>query len=124
MKIILVALVSASGFFASAQTAPSFEPGPVMKLNAAANEAVDALLMAKSSDLKSFIKSGNVTKEVSRQNYKPGVTVYNFTRKECNLGGITGGMCLGGSVLQVVVSKKQSGSMVTIEATSSTNLIK
>lgn len=124
MKMFLVTIVSLIGFSAFAQSGPQIEPGPIVKLGDTAAEVVDALALAKPADLKLFIKSGNVTKTVSRQVRQPEVTVYTFTRQQCNLGGITGGMCLGGAVLQVVVTEKQEGSMLVINATSSVSLIK
>ena len=122
-QLFLVTVISTLGVTAFAN-GPQIEPGPQQKLEESAPEAVDVLLMAKVSDAKAFKKSGNTTKEISRQAVQPGVTIYSFTRQQCSLGGITGGICLGGSRLQVVVREKQSGSMFTVSATSSIQLIK
>jgi len=123
-NLLLVGAVALSSLSVIAQEGPHVEPGPQTKLEDTAAEAVDVLLMAKSSDLKTYQKAGNTTKEVTRQNWQPGVTVYSFTRQQCALGGIAGGTCLGGARLQVVVREKQSGSMVKVTATSSVSLIK
>ncbi len=124
MKMLLATIISFSGFLALAEQGPRIEPGPAIKLEEVASEAVDALLLAKQADLKVFIKAGNETKEISRQNLQPGVTEYNFLRQSCSLGGITGGLCLGGAALNVVITEKREGSIVTVTATSSVQLIK
>ena len=90
-KILLTAIISLSGISAMAQVGPQIEPGPILKLEEMASEVVDALVLAKRSDLMTYIKAGNLTKEVSRQNFQPGVTIYNFVRQQCSFGGITGG---------------------------------
>jgi hypothetical protein len=118
MKSLFLVLVLV-GFGAIAQEGPQIEPGPVVQISDGGVSAVDALTHAKSKDLNAFIKLGNATTEVTRQNTKPGTTQWKFTRKQCMLGGFTGGRCLGGGVLTVTLTHIQQGSGVTLQATSS-----
>jgi hypothetical protein len=122
-KLFVVAAVAFSGALTLAD-GPQIEPGPVQKLEDSASEAIDVMLMAKHEDLVLFVQRGNTTKEVTRQNLEPGVTIYSFTRQQCMIGGFAAGACLGGAQLQVIVTEKREGSNVKIEATSRVNLIK
>lgn len=122
-KLVLAGMISLFGMVATAE-GPHVEPGPQMKLDEVAAEAVDVLLMAKPADLKAYQKAGNTTKAVTRQNWQPGITNYIFTKQHCSLGGITGGQCLGGARLEVTVREKREGSMVTVTATSRVLFIK
>lgn len=124
MKTLVFALIALSGTFTLAQSEPRIELGPVLKLEDTASEAIDALVLAKAVDLKTFIKSGNFTTEVTRQNAASDTTIYNFTRQRCSLGGFSGAACLGGASLKVVLIERQMGSMKAIEATSSVQTIK
>jgi hypothetical protein len=125
LNFLMVALISAAGVFASAQSKPAIEPGPVEAMDSAAGEAVDILLMAKSADLAKFIKAGNSTTEVTRQYVQPGETIYNYTRQMCNVnGGIAGGACLGGAQMRIVVKYVQQGEQIKISSESRLSLIK
>lgn len=95
-----------------------FEPGPIMKLDATAVEVTDALLFATATNLTKFIKAGNQVVDVTRQNWQPGVTIYNFSRKQCSLGGSAGRLCLGGANLEVVIRETKTGAIVKVSATS------
>jgi hypothetical protein len=122
LNFLMVAIISVAGVFASAQ---AIEPGNIQTMDNAAGEAIDALLMAKSSDLATFIKSGNSTTEVTRQYTQPGETVYRYTRQMCNVnGGIVGGACLGGAQMLIVVNYVQQGSAIKISSKSRVSLIK
>ena len=128
MKSLLVTLVLLGSINSFAQetedSGPQIEPGPSIQLDESSNEAIDALLLAKSSDLSQFRKSGNIMQSVSRQNLAPGQTMFTFTRQHCSTGGIVGHLCLGGSTLVVNVEVVQQGSITKTNATSKLYFIK
>ena len=123
MKTLLLTFLAFSTIALTANAdAPRVEPGPVVKLDATAVEVTDALLFATSANLTKFVKAGNQVLEVTRQNWQPGVTIYNFSRKQCSLGGAVGRLCLGGASLEVVIREVRTGSIVKIAATSKVTL--
>lgn len=128
MKTILATLVllaSVNSFAIIAHNdGPQIEPGPPVQLEESANEAVDALLMASSTNISQFRKAGNRTQSVERRAMEPGKTTYTFTRQHCMTGGITGGMCMGGAILVVNIEEVQQGSMVKVKADSKVLFIK
>lgn len=117
MKTLLLTILTAASLTAGAD-AIRVEPGPVMKMDATAIEVTDALLFATSANLTKFIKAGNQVVEVTQQNWQPGITIYNFSRKQCSQGGIAGRLCLGGANLEVVIREARTGSIVKVTATS------
>jgi hypothetical protein len=121
LLMISLLIISTSAF---ADEQIHIEPGPIQKINAAGMIAMDAMLKAKPADLAQFVKSGNTMKEVTVQQIGPGRSVYNYTRQMCMLGGFTGGTCLGGAQLQVVIESIQQGSNVVVKASSRISLIR
>lgn len=117
MKSLLLTILTTASLTAGAD-AIRVEPGPVMKMDATAVEVTDALLFATSANLTKFIKAGNEVVDVTRQNWQPGITIYNFSRKQCSQGGIAGRLCLGGANLEVVIREARTGSIVKVTATS------
>ncbi len=125
MKTLIMSVVTVSSIFATALPAgPRIEPGRPVALDSSATEAVDALILAKAGDIRTFIKAGNITKEISRQNLKPGVTSYTFVRQQCHTGGIAAGLCLGGASLNVIITEVRAGSMVQTQAVSRVSLLR
>ncbi len=128
MKMLLttmILLASVSSFAQSNENnGPQIEPGLPTQLEESSNEAIDALLLAKSAHISQFRKSGNTTMSVSRQNLAPGKTMFVFTRQHCSNGGIIGHLCLGGSTLVVNIDEVQTGSIVKTTASSNILFIK
>ena len=119
--LLTILAVSSINLTANADTI-RFEPGPVLKMDTTSVEVTDALLFATSANLTKFIKAGNQVVEVTRQNWQPGVTIYNFSRKQCSLGGTAGRLCLGGANLEVVIRETRTGSIAKVAATSKVTL--
>lgn len=123
MKALLFTILAVSTITLTANSDTiRVEPGPVMKMDVAAVEVTDALLFATSANLTKFVKAGNQVVDVTRQNWQPGVTIYNFSRKQCSQGGIAGRLCLGGANLEVVIRETRTGSILKVTATSKVTL--
>ncbi len=128
MKTLLatmVLLASVNSFAIIAHNnGPQIEPGPELQLDDSSAEAIDTLLLAKSTHLSQFKKSGNVTQSITRQNLEPGKTTFVFVRQQCSTGGFVGHLCLGGARLVVNVEQVQMGSLTKTSATSSISFLK
>ena len=123
MKALLLTILAVSAIALTTNAdAIRVEPGPIMKMDATAVEVTDALLFATAANITKFVKAGNQVVDVTRQNWQPGVTIYNFSRKQCSLGGAAGRLCLGGANLEVVIREARTGSIVKVTATSKVTL--
>ena len=123
INTLLLAILAVSSITLTANAdSIRFESGPIMKMDTSAVEVTDALLFATSANLTKFVKAGNQVVEVTRQYWQPGVTIYNFSRKQCSLGGIAGRLCLGGANLEVVIRETRNGSIAKVAATSKVTL--
>ena len=95
----------------------------LMKLSQNAAAAIDALLLARQSDLIKFNKSGNMTESIFIKDSVDG-RKFVFTRKVCHFEGFTQGVCFGGSELIVNVKQIQNGPNIEIKSTSKVRLFK
>lgn len=122
--ILTLVSVSALADIPSMPRKPRIEPGPIQAIKGNAIAAMDAMLAAKTADLKKFMAAGNTVTASTVQNLSPEKASYTFTRQSCTMGGIVGNQCLGGAQLQVVVETKRAGSGIQKIVTSSVNLIR
>ncbi len=100
MKFLIMSLVMASSIsvFAKVTAAPKVETLE----SAVLSEVIDVMALAKSSDLQAFLKSGNVTKSISKV-VSGNLTTYSMTRQHCFTNGTSPAQCLGGAQLEVQV---------------------
>ncbi len=83
--------------------------------SAAVSEIIDVMALAKSSDLETFLKSGNQTKSITKAVLSSDLTRYTLTRQHCFTNGTSPAQCMGGAVLEVnVTSKIQMSNLVKI----------
>ncbi len=103
---------------------PRIEPGPIQKIDQKAVATMDAMMMAKSADLKKFMMAGNTINAATMQALAPGVTNYTVTRQNCTTGGIVGDQCLGGAQLEIMITIKRSGEQVEKSAVSRVTVLR
>lgn len=123
-KILLTVLAAQSLIFSAYAQDVRVEPGPDMNLGDATSSAVEALLIAKKSDLQKFSKAGNRIQSVTLKNLNPNASLYTFFTEMCMKGGAAGGTCTGGARLTVLVEEVRKGSMVFTQATSKVVLLR
>ncbi len=125
MKKLLVMVLAAQSLAFSAYARDlRVEPGPDIELGDATASAIQAILLAKKSDLTKFRDAGNTVHSVSLRNLNPNASEYTYFTKMCMKGGAAGGQCLGGARLTVLVEQIRKGSMVITKATSEVILLR
>ena len=109
MKYITMILVMASSLSVLAVS-----PAPKVQTleSAELSEVIDVMALAKSAHLQTFLKSGNVTKSISKI-VDGNLTRYSMIRQRCFTNGTSPAQCMGGAHLEVQVrSEIQMGNLV------------